>query len=164
MADEISSYWSSFSSKDFQVYEINGEYKDPVFDKDEQAVMKKAKSILNIELLAGVVLLIITIAIYVYFVKHNFIDALRNRFRIGAGLTVALMIANVACFMTKGFRLWLYNSLIGVELEKKATLTIVLGDPLYETYILFSTALAAVALGIFIFVNHKYTKPARIFY
>ena len=44
MGSEIASYWSSFRSEDFQVYEENGVYKDPVFQSDEQQVMRKTKN------------------------------------------------------------------------------------------------------------------------
>ena len=83
MADGIASYWSSFSGEAFQVYEKNGTYQDPIFDEAEQQVMQKAKRILNIELAAGVLLLAITLAIYIYLYRSGFRDALRNRSRVG---------------------------------------------------------------------------------
>lgn len=43
LSGEIAHYWTSFSSDDFQVYEVNGNYRDPIFKADEQAAMKKAK-------------------------------------------------------------------------------------------------------------------------
>ena len=59
-ADAIASYWSSFDDEPFQVYEDNGMFKDEIFEKDEQAVMEKAKYVLNIELAAGLICLAVS--------------------------------------------------------------------------------------------------------
>lgn len=165
MAREISSYWSSFSRQPFQVYEQNGDYRDPIFDETEQQVMHKAKNILNIELAAGLFCLAITIAIYVYLWKNGFRDALRNRYYTGAGLTAALLILQGVCWSIKGFRLWAYDFFIGIELPKESTtLLTVLGDPFFKTYILFASVFGAAVLAILTYANHQLTKPSRIFY
>lgn len=165
MGKEIASYWSSFSSKDFQVYEDNGIYKDPVFNSDEQQVARKAKNILNIELAAGLLCLAISLAIYIYLLRNGFRDAVRNRFRVGAGLTLALLIAQAACWMSKGFRIWAYHTLIGIELHKNSTLlALILGDPFYKTYVLFASIFGVAMLAVLTYVNYCLTKPNRIFY
>ena len=84
-AREIASYWSSFSSKDFQVYEDNGIYKDKIFQNDEQQVMRKTKNILNIELAAGLLCLAISLAIYIYLLRSGFRDALETVIEWGRG-------------------------------------------------------------------------------
>lgn len=164
MADGIASYWSSFSGEAFQVYEKNGTYQDPVFDETEQQVMQKAKRILNIELAAGLMLLAITLAIYIYLYRSGFRDALRNRSRVGLAIALALLIAHGVCWSIKGFRIWLYSHLIGIELEKDATLAIVLGDPFYKTYVIFAAIFGAAMLAVVCYVNYLLTKPSRIFY
>ena len=165
MGKEIASYWSSFSSKDFQVYEDNGIYKDPVFNSDEQQVARKAKNILNIELAAGLLCLALSLAIYIYLLRNGFRDAVRNRFRVGAGLTLALLIAQASCWMSKGFRIWAYHTLIGIELHKTSTLlALILGDPFYKTYVLFASIFGAAMLAVLTYVNYCLTKPNRIFY
>lgn len=165
MADEISSYWSSFSGKPFQVYEKNGSYRDPIFEEAEQQIMGKAKSILNIELAAGLFSLAIVIAIYVYLWKNDFREALRNRYYTGAGLTVVLLIVQGICWSIKSFRLWAYQFFIGIELPKETdTLLTLLGDPFFKTYILFASVFGVAVLAVLTYVNHKLTKPSRIFY
>lgn len=165
MGSEIASYWSSFSSDDFQVYEDNGIYKDPVFKSDEQQVMRKTKNILNIELAAGLLCLAISLAIYIYLLRNGFRDALRNRYRVGAGLTVGLLIAQAVCWMSKGFRLWAYQTLIGIEFHKDSTtLALILGDPFYKTYVLFASIFGVALLAVLTYVNYSLTKPSRIFY
>lgn len=164
MSSAVTSFLSPFNDDKFQAYEVNGKYKDPIFKVDEQDVMKKAKRVLNIELAASIILTAVTIGIYVYFIKNKYKAAIRKRFFIGCGISGALIIANIVCFSIRAFRLWLYNSLIGISLKKTATLTTVLGDPFFKTYVLFTTLLAIIVLGVYIYINHKYTKPDRIFY
>lgn len=165
MAKAISKYWSSVDSKSFQVYENNGVYKDPIIQKDEQLVMENAKVIINVELAFGVIALVVVLAIYIYLWRGGFKDALRNRFYAGAGLTLALLIAQAVCWSMKPFRLWIYHSLIGIKLGKESvTLQLVLGDPFFKTYILFATIAGIALLAILTYANYRLTKPARIFY
>ncbi len=164
MAEGIASYWSSFSGEAFQVYEENGAYHDPVFNETEQQVMQKAKRILNIELAAGLLFAAITLAIYIYLYRSGFREALRNRSRVGLGLALILLAAHAVCWCIKGCRVWLYSHLIGIELEKDATLAIVLGDPFYKTYVIFAAIFGAAMLAAACYANYLLTKPSRIFY
>ena len=163
-AEAIASYWSSFGDEPFQVYEDNGMFKDEVFEKDEQLAMEKAKYALNIELAAGVLLLVVSTAIYTYLLKSGFGLALRNRFKVSIGVTIVLLIAQIVCWFTKGFRLWLYDTLIGVKLHKDSVLALILGDPSYTTYMLFATIFGAAMLAILTYVHNSVTRPDRIFY
>lgn len=165
MAGAISKYWSSPNSKAFQVYEDNGAYKDPIIEEDEQQVMEEAKIIINVELAFGLIALVLVIAIYIYLWRGGFKEALRNRFYAGAGLTLALLIAQAVCWSVKPFRLWIYNTLIGVRLGKESlTIQLVLGDPFFKTYVLFATIAGIAILAVLTYVNHQITKPTRIFY
>lgn len=165
MANAISGYWSSMDSKAFQVYEDNGVYKDPIMEKDEQAIMEEAKVVLNVELALGLIFLAIVLAIYIYLFRGGFKEAIRNYFYVGAGLTVLLLIAQAICWSIKSLRLWAYDFFIGIELSKdSATLQLVLGDPFFKTYVLFATILGIAVLGILFYINGQLTKPTRIFY
>ena len=163
-ASEISSYWNSFSDEPFQVYEDNGLFQDEIFEEDEQAVMKKAKDVLNIELAIGLFCLVVAAGIYIYLLKAGFHEALRNRYLVCVGVTIGLLIFQAIAFSIKGFRLWLYNGLIGIPLHKDSVLQLILGDPSYVTYILFATIAGAAALGILSYLHYEITKPNRIFY
>ena len=44
-ADEIAGYWSSFGGE-FQVYDDNGRFRDPIFDDKETEAMRNDKSVL----------------------------------------------------------------------------------------------------------------------
>ena len=163
-ADEIASYWSSFDDEPFQVYEDNGMFKDEVFEKDEQTVMEKAKYVLNIELAAGVLCLVFSTAIYIYLLKSGFGLALRNRYKVCAGITAVLLLLRVVVCFLKPFRTWLYASLIGVSLHKDSVLLLLLGDPFFKTYLLFTTIFGVALLAIMTYVHHNVTRPDRIFY
>lgn len=164
VAGAITGYWSSFKSDKFQVYEENGNYKDPVFIADEQQAMQKAKSILNIELAGGFLCLLISCAIYFYLWKNQFLEALRNRFRVGIGSAAVLMIARGILVGIKGFRKWLYSNLIGVKLSKDATLVVLLGDPFFKTYLIFVSIAGIAMIAVLTYVHYSLTKPSRIFY
>ena len=163
-AEEISSYFTSFSDEPFQVYEDNGLFKDEIFDEDEQAVMKKAKDVLNIELAIGIFLLVLSLGIYFYLLKSGFQEALRNRYKVSIGITIGLLILQGVAFSLKGFRLWLYDTLIGVSLHKDSVLALLLGDPSYVTYILFATIFGGGAFAIVTYTHYSLTRPDRIFY
>ena len=164
MADGISKYLTSFSDESFQVYEDNGKYQDPLFNKTEQAVMKKYRNILNIELGLGMVMMGLFIAIYVHLLNRGSTLALRNRGRLSVGILTVFIIARVILVTIKAFRAWLYSSMIGIGLEKDSLMIQVLGDPMYKTYALFATVVAVVLTGIFAYVNASLTKQERIFY
>lgn len=164
MADGISKYLTSFSDESFQVYEDNGKYQDPLFNKTEQAVMKKYRNILNIELGLGMVMMGLFIAIYVHLLNRGSTLALRNRGRLSVGILTVFIIARVILVTIKAFRVWLYSSMIGIGLEKDSLMIQVLGDPMYKTYALFATVVAVVLTGIFAYVNASLTKQERIFY
>ena len=163
-AEAIASYWSSFDDVPFQVYEDNGMFKDEIFEQDEQLAMEKAKHALNIELAVGVFCLLVSVAIYIYLLKSGFGLALRNRYKICIGVTIGLFIAQAICWFNKGFRLWLYNSLVGVSLHKDSVLALILGDPSYQTFILFATIFGGGALAIITYIHFSLTRPDRIFY
>ncbi len=165
MAEGIASYWSSFSGEAFQVNEDNGVYQDPVFDQTEQRIMWRVKTVLNIALAVGLFCFAIVLAVYIYLWKNGFRDALRNRYRVGAVLTAALLVGQGICWYSKGFRLWAYRFFVGIELPKESTtLLTVLGDPFFKTYILFASIFGAAVLALLTYINYHLTKPERIFY
>lgn len=164
MAKEITSYFMSFSDKPFQVYEDNRIFKDPIMEKEDQEVMKKAKKILNIELAAGLLSAAVFAGIYIYLFKKDYKKALRNRYRAGIVLSVILIVALGIFFAIKSCRKFLYAELIGVKLSKYSIVGLILGDPFFKTYIMFSTLVAVIFLAVMTYVHYKITKPERIFY
>ncbi len=164
MAKEITSYWWSLNSKPFQVYEDNRIFQDPIFEKAEQDVMGKAKLFINLEFAAGVLCLAGFLGIYIYLLKKNFKEALRNRFRCGAIITIALLIGRIIFWNIKSCRLWVYQNFIGIQLPKNSTIGIILGDPLFKTYLIFASIVGVALLAVMTYIHYNLTKPERIFY
>lgn len=163
MAKGISSYFNALNNDEFQVYEQNGHYKDPIFEEKDQIAMKKAKSILNIGFGAGVLCLVVSAAIYIYLLRSGFKEALWNRFRLGIGITTALLIAHGISLCIRPVRLWIYRSLFGA-FGKDSILITVIGDPFFKTYLLFALIIGFALLGVLTYASYHLTKPNRIFY
>lgn len=108
--------------------------------------------------------LAVSAAIYIYLWKNGFLAALRNRYRTAAVVSAVLLVLQAVGWSIKPFRLWAYNTLIGVKLAKDSTLVILLGDPFFKTYLVFATILGAALLAVLTYVNYNLTKPSRIFY
>jgi len=162
-ADEISGYFNSIGSKEFQVYEENGEFRDPIFDEKESQVMARGRLIMNLTLALGVLLMGLAIGLYLFLVgKVPKIKLRRIGFGalgISAGLTLALVVA----VGRKAVREMLYTSFIGIELGKGSTLKLLIGSPFEKTYIIFSTVLAVAMIGVLTYIHHSLTKEQRLF-
>ena len=85
-ADEIAGYWSSFSGE-FQVYDDNGSFSDPIFDDSEVEAMAKAKKAVNLHLLAGIISGAVGIVFYTYLYRRGYRKALRKRSTAGSAIT-----------------------------------------------------------------------------
>ena len=162
-ADEIAGYWSSFGGE-FQVYDDNGNFKDPIFDDNEVAAMAKAKNVINLHLLSGLVSAVLGIGFYTYLYRKGYRKALRKRGFLASVITAALIIVQDILIATGRFRAALYSTFIGVSLDEDSPLVTLLGSPFYKTFIIFSNVLGIAMLGIFIYVHFNLTKEKRIFY
>ena len=162
-ADEIAGYWSSFGGE-FQVYDDNGSFSDPIFDDSEVEAMAKAKNAVNLHLLAGIISGAVGIVFYTYLYRRGYRKALRKRGFLAAGITAALIVVQDIMLGTGSFRKMLYETFIGVSLDDNSPLTALLGSPFYKTFIIFSSVLGAAMLGIFIYIHFNLTKAKRIFY
>ena len=160
----IGSYFSMPGKDKFQVYEVNGHYKDAVFNAKEQQAMKNAKAFLLKELIAGLLALLLFIIIYANTVRKDLSRYLRIESWIAMGVTVLFTLLQLILVSSKGFRGFLYNAFIGVKLGKSSDLVTILGGHFYSTYLAFDVIATIILLLIFIYFNHKYTKPDRLFY
>lgn len=87
---EICSYLNSPQKNEFQVYEKNGKFNDPLFVKKEVEVMRKAKKILTISAIIGISFFIISIAGYVYLLKNGSKSKLKRASNFAIFLAVAM--------------------------------------------------------------------------
>lgn len=163
ISSELTRYLISPSKEKLQIYEVNGRFKDPIFNKKEQEVMKKVKIIFNFELLTGVLSAVVFFALYRYLYSNGFKEALGNRMKFAIYITSAFIIARLVAFSIKSFRINLYMNMIGIKVDKLSILIPIYGDPFFKSYLLFSTVTAMVILGVTIYFNKKFTKPVRIF-
>lgn len=165
MGNSIGKYLSSPGSAKFQVYEKNGSFKDAVFKSKEQKVMSNYKTFLFRQALIALAVIIIALLIYVNTVRSKLKDLLRLETRIAMGVTGFLLLLQLILIGQKGFREMLYSHVIGIKLSKTSTLSVVFGGgDIYGTYLMFATIAGLVILLLFIYVNHRFTKPDRIFY
>ena len=72
MSDMIVKFFNSWNPKEFQIYEDTGYDIEGIFDEKDSHNMLTIKYALDISLLFGIVSLIITIAIYRYFLKNGY--------------------------------------------------------------------------------------------
>lgn len=165
MGDEISDYFRMPSDKPFQVYERNGEYEDPIFSEQDQAVMKKAADFLWKETFLAVILTVLSVLIFWNTKRKKLIDQLRAESWIATVLTVLLLILQFVLLSTESFRQVLYRKLIGITLPKTSNLYVILGSGEFAgVYLMFTTILAAAILVLFVYIFYKNTRPERVFY
>lgn len=163
LADEIAGYFNSFSGEEFQVYEINGEYRDPIFEENESIAMSKGKRILTWTLILGLVTFGASIAIYVYL--SSLVDRLPLR-RLGF---LALLcsfggvVAQNLLLRDARIRGILYDRFIGIELGKSSAIKILLSSPFERTYLIFSSVVAVVIIGLLLYIHGSLTREKRLF-
>ena len=162
-AKAITHYFNIPSNEEFQVYEENGEFRDPIFDEMESNVMTKAKRLMTMAMFFSIVLLGLGISIYIYLTGF----AEREQLRIVGFLAIAVSVIAVVLkdFLLRGkaFRAMLYNRFIGINLSSSSALRILLGSPFEKTYIIFSTILAIILICVFVYIHHIVTKEQRLF-
>ena len=95
ISSELIKYLISPSKEKLQIYEVNGRYKDPIFNKKEQEVMKRVKTIFSIELFASVLSAVVFFALYRYLYSNGFKEALGNRMKFALYITSGCVIARI---------------------------------------------------------------------
>lgn len=163
LSSGVTKYFVSTSKKDFQIYEVNGRFRDPIFDKKEQRIMKKVKIIFSIELLASALTAVVFFVLYKYLYSNGFKEALNNRMRFAIYLTSGCAVVRILAFSIKSFRHNLYMQMVGIKVDKHSLLIPIFGDQFYKSYLLFSTIIVIVLIVIAIYFKNKMTKPNRLF-
>lgn len=163
LSKEITGYFNSLSDDDFQIYEQNGDYSDPMFDDSEIIVMKRAKNILKLTGIGGIAALVAVIVVYVYLRLWSEKRYLRITGAAGAVITIIALIVKDVLVVSSGFRRGLYTKYIGVILNEESTLKILLGSPMEKTYIVFSSIVAVAIIILFLYINFSLTKERGMF-
>ena len=164
MSDMIAKFFNSWSPEEFQIYEDTGYDIEGIFDEKDSHNMLAIKRALDISFILGIVSLIITIAIYRYFLKNDYKPVLRNRYKISAVLVIALLIGEMVLLNTKKGMAIISDTLGLVKLEADSNLLTLLGGDfinLADNFLFGFTLI--VFLGV-TYLVHILTKPPKIFF
>ena len=164
MSGEIASFMNSWRPDEFQIYEDTGYDLEGIFDKKDSDNMLAVKKAADISFILFLVSTVITVAIYVYFLKNEFKLVLRKRIAFTGGLTGLLIIAEMVLLKTKA-GVSALMSIIGLKtLSEHSALKIILGGGFADmagNFLLLYTVVAYLAV---LYVTLVLTKPPRIFY
>ena len=163
IASEITGYFNSFDDEEFQIYEKNGEFLDPVFDSSEVKAMKRAKSILKWTLVGGAVIFIGAIILYIYLRVFGEKRPLRIAGIIAFAITIIMQIVKYILVSNDGFRAKLYARFIGIQLNEESTLKVLLGTPMEKIYLAFSSIAIAIVLILLLYIHFGLTKERGMF-
>lgn len=165
MSREIASSLSSVSGKNFQVYEKNGQYRDPIFGRADQKVMRLARTQLNRALILGLIALLASIILFEFTLRNKMEEWLTAEGQWASAAVCALLVLQAIVVNIGGFRKWLYAHLIGVSLSKGDALYMLMHLGFAKAYLIFATVIAVIMLLIFVYILVKRTKPkGMIFY
>ena len=111
-----------------------------------------------------VVSLILTAAIYTYFLKNDYKKALRDRYKISIGLIPAAIVVTAALTITNGGRQWIFEKMQLVELPEDSSLIHLIGADYLSMATVFYIAIGMVIFAVATWLVFRLTRPPRIFY
>lgn len=164
MSDMIAGFFNSWNPEEFQIYEDTGYDIEGIFDKKDNHNMLALKRALDISLVLAIISLIITIAIYIYFIRNDFKPVLRNRFKVSAVLASVLLIIEMFLLNTDKGIASLMKMLGMRALEEDSNLATLLGEgfiSLADNFLFGFTVIVFIAAA---YVTHILTKPPKIFF
>ena len=164
MADEIAAFMNSWKPEEFQVYEDTGYDLQGIFTEDESKNMLIVKKWLDCSAVIMVVSLILTAAIYTYFLKNDYKKALRDRYKISIGLIPAEIVATAALMVTNGGRQWIFEKMQLVELPEDSSLIHLVGADYLSMATMFYIVIGMVIFAVATWLVFRLTRPPRIFY
>ena len=162
-AGELASYVNFRGEEKFQVYEKNGSFRDPVFEKRDQKVMRNVRKQLLFSVIAFILSTLIACAIYIYLYKKNFKTALLVQCYIWPSVMVGYLVLFNWIARNASLRYWYYNSVLGGGLGTKSQLYKLLGTGFYSTFATFTTLVAVALLCCLIYGNYVLNKKQRLF-
>ncbi len=162
-ADEITGYFNSFGIHDFQIYEKNGEFEDPVFERGDITAMGTLKYALDISLLLCVLSIFITIGIYILLHTKGRKAATRH-FGFGAIIiALILVLIEVILINTKSVQGFFIKNVLGINLPNESTVRVLLESPFEKTVTLFILIISFGMITVFTYVHYIMTKESRMF-
>ncbi len=162
-ASSITDYFNRIGGEDFQVYEQNGTFMDPLFEENESRMMSEAKRTMTTEFFAGLLLLGIGVFVYILLMRRGDVKSLRKTGFVALVLGMGFLVTQIIAMNNPGFREWLYDTFIGVELNENSLIALLLSDPFQKSYLLFATILGTAFMVIYGYIHHYITQEKRIF-
>ena len=144
--------------------EKNGKFNDPLFEKKEVEVMRKAKKILTISAIACFLFGISSIFSYAYLLKNGSRSKLKRTNNVAIALAVLMQIVMAISLNVDAIRKVIYRLFIGVSPGKESLLIELIGTPFEAVVSVFATIIMVILIGIFVYINKKLIKDERIFY
>ena len=164
MADEIAGFMGSWKPEKFEVLEYTGYDMESVFTEEEGVNMMAAKRMLDISGVTLVISLIVTVAIYVYFLKKEKKKVLSDMFKVSIGLVIAGIIAEIWLMATNEGRSRMMDFMNMATLGEDSQLTVLLGADFLNMAAIFLVVCTLIVLAVCTYVNRILTKPPRLFY
>lgn len=164
LAHAITSYFNRPGGEDFQVYEQNGSYQDPLFSEEEALAMRRAKQVMTVSLAGGLASVGLTLFAYFYLYAKGDRARLRATGKIAAlmgGSSIGILLA---VLNRSPWRHDLYQRWIGVDLKEDANLLLLLGSPFERVVSVFTALITLLAIGLFLYFHLRKTKEKRIFF
>lgn len=164
MADAIADFMNSHNPVEFQVFEPTGYDELAIFDVGDSYFMMVLKRLMDISGILCVVALILTVAIYILFLKNEEKTVLRSRFKIWGILSAALLCLQGAAICLPGMRAMTFRFLGLRVLPEDSRLQIILNGDYWQTAGVFLSLIGVIILALLIYIHYRLTKPPRIFY
>lgn len=164
MADKIAGFMNSWRPDKFEILEDTGYDMENVFDEEEGVNMMAAKRALDISGIICIISLILTVSIYVYFLRNKKKKVLADMFKVSMVLVLAGIVSETALMATNSGRIRAMEILGMIDLGKDSQITILLGADFFNMAAIFLIALTVIATGVCAYINYVLTKPPRIFY
>lgn len=164
MSGMIADFFNSWNPDEFQIYEDTGYDIEGIFDERDSHNMLAIKRALDISFVLGLVSIIITVAIYRYFLKNDYKPVLRNRYKISAVLVTVILIAEMVLLNTKKGMAIIFDTLGLVKLEADSNLMTLLGGDfigLADNFLFGITLIVFIAVT---YIVHVLTKAPKIFF
>jgi len=166
-AEELGEFFSRYMlgiSDEFQIVPDPEMSQDKLFTEGEQLAMQQFAKILNIQLIIGAVLLVITVLLYLYFLRKRWPEILRKRF-FGACIFFTLMIiSSILVYNIQDASEFLYNLIFTYDPGETDLLPQLLGRHFAKSSLVAGNMVAAVVMVVIYYLTWRLTKPRRMFW
>ena len=164
MAGEIAGFMNSWNPEKFEVLEDTGYDMESVFTEEEGRNMMAVKRALDISALVCIVSLILTVSIYVHFLKDGKKKVLSDMFKVSMAATLFMAGAEMLVMATNQGRDRIFKYVGITPMGEESQLLELLGVDFLNMAAIFLIMMTVIVTAAAIYVNYLVTKPPRLFY